>query len=102
MFNSSEFFSAFARHGLLVDVTHTSAEGAVVTFKAGFKRPGELLLSENVVSDEYALEIEVVTAPAMAEGDQVSIAGVVYSLRTAPRRTGDGAFAVVNLSRIGE
>lgn len=101
MFNNDEFFSAFAQHGLLVSVVYAPPDGgADVTFQAGFKSPAELLFSDGATSDEYQLEMRVTGSPAIEEGSEVSINGEVFKLRSNPRRRGDGAFAVVGLTKV--
>lgn len=100
MFNNAEFFRAFAQHGLLVDVEYLPEIGAPVPFKAGFKSPSELMLSDLVESDEYELEIERASAPALTEGSRVRIDADVYTLRHAPRSRGDGAFAIARMSKV--
>lgn len=102
MFNSNEFFGAFKQHNLLAEALYTPEIGAPVSFMVGFVSPTEISMADAVQTDEYAIEYERATAPALVEGSQISIDSETYRLRTNPRRRGDGTFLQVLLTKESE
>ena len=101
---ASKAAAAFDRAGMRVDATIRPKDCAErpFTLRVAFDRPHEFL-DVGAQSADYVIEYVTEDAPAIAEGDEVEIAEVVYRVRREPfvPQSGgrDGTFSRAVLTR---
>lgn len=98
-FRPEVLFAAFKRAGMLVQAVYLPASAAT-PFDASWKRPEQLLLADEAQSAEYELEFETAAIPRLKRGDALQVAGVAYTVRSAPRMQGDGYYTRVLLDKV--
>ena len=84
-FQSSEFASTATWGGLTANVI--------------FDSPAQDILGGRGISTEYTAVLPAAEFPDIARGDEVTIAGAVYTLREYPRLLDDGATKQLILSK---
>lgn len=103
MFNPAVFRRAFKAAGMTVVATITTASGTA-DCDVGFVRPDVLTMDGRVQSTEFEIELlDPSDAADIAEGDDVVIGAVAYTVRRAPANSdpgADGTFRRVLLSKV--
>lgn len=85
---------AFKRHGFTV-----SAVAGSVTADVVFVRPDVIAGDGLVQQPAYVIEYVHADMPALVAGTAITVDGVAYTVRGHPRRSGDGHFAVAELTK---
>lgn len=74
--------------------------GQAVPFTGMLDQPSALLSMGLTAAHSQQYELRYITAKVTLKRDQaVTVSGVAYTVREAPRQVGDGAFSTVMLSR---
>lgn len=100
MYDPTVFLAAAKATGMLKVATFIAAGGGSVSLDVGFNQPDELMLSDQVQSREYMIEYESAAGAALLSGTLVTIDGVVYRVRAAPRSVRDGFFSTAELTKV--
>lgn len=95
-FDTTRFFPAFARAGMLTEVAVTSGTSAGLIIQAGYEQPSQIVLDGMVHSTDYSIEYQTADA-SLKRGDGVTIDGINFRLKQKPEQTGNGAFSKASL-----
>ena len=98
-FDPARLFASLARHGLTQTAVYQPLQGPRASFEAGFVQP-DLEVDDLAQSAETVIEYETARAPDLAIGARVTLCGVEYVLREAPRRRGDGFYSTAALTKV--
>ena len=105
-FDASVFWPAFQAAGMLHKATDADGD-----FDVSFKRPGELMLNNGAISNEYQIEYQHADRPLLAEGLALTIedphGNALGSFRVrrapfidAPGNAADGYFRHALLTKV--
>ena len=79
-------------------VLHLNADGTLP--RALFKRPGQLVLSDMQISDEYAIEYRVADFGTIVHNDLITVTGMRFRVRSDPMQGDDPVLKVALLTRL--
>lgn len=94
-----------SRHSLLANAVNRNLGGVsvvwgAVTGQGIMEQNSEMILSDQVISVEYALHnLPFASFGGLTYGTFILVDGVSYEVRHEPLRVGDGRYCVVALSR---
>lgn len=97
--NSSAFWPAFKRAGMLDIATFQPLNGPAFDADVEFRRPDQVLLDGMVHSTDYSIEYQAADLP-LKRGDMVQILGAAYKVRQTPAAKGDGTFVIAQLEKV--
>lgn len=99
MISTDKFFEAFSRAGFLKAISWTpSAGGATQTAQARFYTPDQVLL--DVMTPEYSIVYPSSQLVGLKSGEAITVAGVSYTVKEKPKKTGDGTLTRAPLSKV--
>lgn len=98
-FRPEVFFQAFKSAGVLVEAIYKPQFVTPVPFDAQWVRPEMLLLGDGAQSVEYRIEYQTADVPRLKLGDEIEVAGTLYTVRAAPLTQGDGYFSQCELDK---
>jgi hypothetical protein len=76
---AARVYAACATHGLIHAAVVTPAGGGqAYTLAVGYTSPSELQLNGETISEAATFKVAASHAPALARGDQVALAGILY------------------------
>jgi hypothetical protein len=100
MKSSAEFFESFDKAGFLKPSSWTpSFGGGPYTPKVRFTCPDMEILNGEVLAADYAIRYVSDQLPGLKEGEQITVDGTLYRVRTPPRRILDGTVSRAELKK---
>lgn len=98
-FRPEVFFPAFKRAGMLAAALYKPGTPAEQAFDVQWVRPEMLLLGDGAQSVDYRIEYQTADVPRLKLGDEIAVAGALYTVRAAPLVQGDGTFTQCELDK---
>ena len=85
-FDSSLFWPAFKAAGILTEISVMPKDCALKPYSmwVSFEEPEVVLMLTGMQSKQYQIEYQTADAPALAEGDTVTIGEYTYTVRASP------------------
>lgn len=96
MISTDKFFSAFDRAGFLKSVAWPPGSANIV--KARLYTPDQVLL--DVMTAEYSIVYQSSQLVGLKAGEAITVAGVSYTVKEKPKKTGDGTLTRAPLSKV--
>lgn len=100
MKTSESFFASFQKAGFLKPASWTpSFGGGPFTANVRFTMPDYELVNGEVQIADYAIRYPTSQLPGLKEGEVITVSGVAYKVRTAPKRILDGTVTRAELKK---
>lgn len=101
MLTSAEFFESFDEAGFLKSASWTpSGGGAPYTAKVRYRAPSVVVLDGGLRTIDHEIQFVTAQLPGLAEGEQITVDGLLYRVRERPEQILDGTVSRAELARV--
>jgi hypothetical protein len=101
MLSSAKFFEGFDKAGFLKPASWTpSGGGGPYTPRVRYRAPATTLLSDGLRTVDHEIQYVTEQLPGLAEGEQITVDGVLYRVRMRPEALLDGTVSRAELARV--
>lgn len=101
MDTSDEFFEAFDEAGFLKPASWTpSGGGGPYAPKVRYRAPSTVVLDGGLRTVDHEIEFVTAQLPGLAEGEQITVDGVLFRVRQKPEQLLDGTVSRAELARV--
>lgn len=101
MDTSAEFFEAFGEAGFLKPTSWTpSGGGGPYTPRVRYRAPSIVVLDGGMRTVDHEIQYVTDQLPGLAEGEQITVDGVLYRVRQKPEQILDGTVSRAELALV--